>query len=180
MATLPSSRISSEEYLENERKAQTKSEYFRGESFAMGCSNVRHVLIVTNLVGELSQKLRQRPCKVYSTDLRLKVSPAGLYTYPDVMVTCGEEKYDDEHADTLLNPSLIIEVLSESTKNYDRGQKFETYRTLPSLMEYLTIGQDEVHVEQWVRQPDQRWVLTEYNSPAAAIALQSVSVQLQV
>ncbi len=180
MATLPSSRITSEDYLERERKAETKSEYFRGEIFAMAGASTRHVLIVTNLVRELSQTLRQRPCNVYSTDLRLKVSAAGLYTYPDVMVACGEEKYADEHADTLLNPSLIVEVLSESTKNYDRGQKFENYRTLSSLMEYLTVGQDEAHVEQWIRQPDQRWLLTEYTSPAAAIPLQSLSVELQV
>ena len=92
-----------------------------------------HALTVTNLIRDLSQKLRERPCNVYSSSLRVRVYPTGLYTYPDVIVMCGEEQFLDESNDTLLNPVLIIEVLSDSTKDYDRGQKFENYRTLTSF-----------------------------------------------
>ncbi len=172
--------MTSEQYLKQERKAEFKSEYFRGEVFARPRSSFRHALIVTNLLGELRQRLRKRDCNVYSVDLRLEVASASFYTYPDVMVVCGEEKFVDERVDTLTNPVLIIEVLSESTKNYDRGQKFQSYRTLPSLKEYLTVAQDEIHVEQYTRTPDDRWMLTEFDNATATIALQSIDVELHV
>ena len=104
-------RVTSEEYLALERKAERKSEYFNGEIFAMSGASPQHVLIVTNVVSELRGQLKTRPCTVYSTDLRLKVSATGLlYTYPDVIVVCGEPQFDDDHKDTLLNPALIVEV----------------------------------------------------------------------
>ncbi len=126
-------RLTPEEYLAIERKATYKSEYVNGEMFAMSGASPHHVLIVTNVVAELRQQLKQRPCTVYSTDLRVKVRPTGLYTYPDVIVVCGQPQFDDEQQDTLLNPTVIVEVLSESTKDYDRGGKFEHYRGLMSL-----------------------------------------------
>jgi Uma2 family endonuclease len=127
--------ISPEEYLALERKAEYKSEYFAGEMFAMSGASPRHVLIVTNVVAELRSQLKQRPCTVYSTDLRVRVSPTGFYTYPDVVVVCDQPQFADEQRDTLINPTFIVEVLSESTKDYDRGEKFEHYRTLVSLKE---------------------------------------------
>lgn len=180
MSTLANTYISPEEYLERERKAEIKSEYLRGEIFAMAGASRRHGRIVTNLVRELSERTRQRACTVYSGDLRVLVHAAGLYTYPDVIVVCGEERYADEQFDTLLNPTLIIEVLSDSTKDYDRGEKFESYRSLPSLKEYLTVAQDKLHVEQHTRQPDQRWILTEHRDPAAHIKLESIDIELQL
>ncbi|MGA8026747.1 MAG: Uma2 family endonuclease [Bryobacteraceae bacterium] len=180
MSSAPTAYLTPEEYLEQERKAERKSEYFRGEVFAMAGASRRHVLTVVNLVHELGRKLGDRPCNVYSMDLRLAVGAAGLYTYPDVMVTCGEEKFADQHEDTLLNPALIVEVLSKSTKNYDRGQKFESYRALPSLMEYLTVALDRRHVEQWIRQPDKRWILREYSGPAETISMPSIGVDVQL
>ena len=180
MSSAPTRYITPEEYLEQERKAETRSEYFQGKVFAMAGASRRHARIVSNLVRELSGKLIDRDCNVYSNDLRLAVSQAGLYAYPDVMVVCGEEQVADRHDDMLLNPTLLIEVLSKSTKNYDRGQKFESYRKLTSLREYLTVAQDKVHVEQWVRQPDDRWMLKEYFESDAKIALVSIGVELQL
>jgi Uma2 family endonuclease len=108
----------------------------------------------------------------------LRVSPTGLYTYPDVMVVCGEPEFADDQKDTLLNPIAIIEVLSESTRDYDRGQKFQHYRALPSLVDYLIVGQDEPHIEHYVRQPEHRWLLAEFSGLAESISLQSIGCVL--
>jgi Uma2 family endonuclease len=145
--------VSPEEYLEQERLADRKSEYFQGEVFAMAGASPRHVSIVTNAVIELGQQLKRKPCRVYPADLRLRVTSVGLYTYHDVMVICGEAQFADDQEDTELNPVLIVEVLSESTRDYDRGRKFQHYRKLPSLAGYLMIEQDEPHIEHWTRQP---------------------------
>jgi Uma2 family endonuclease len=115
---------------------------------------------------------------VYSTDLRVRVSPTGLYTYPDVVVVCGQPQFADDQRDTLLNPTLIVEVLSESTKDYDRGEKFEHYRTLASLSEYVLIAQDKCHVEHFIRQPDHRWLLSETNRLEDTIHLSSIGCDL--
>src|SRR5262245_7965092 len=173
-------RLTPEEYLAIERKATYKSEYVNGEMFAMSGASPRHVLIVTNVVAELRQQLKQRPCTVYSTDLRVKVRPTGLYTYPDVIVVCGQPQFDDEQQDTMLNPTVIVEVLSESTKDYDRGGKFEHYRSLMSLAEYILIAQDKSHVEHFVRQPDNRWLLAETNRLDDTIHLPSIECHLEL
>jgi Uma2 family endonuclease len=171
-------RLTPEEYLAIERQATYKSEYFNGEMFAMSGASPRHVLIVTNVVAELRRQLKPRPCTVYSTDLRVQVSPTGLYTYPDVIVVCDQPRFHDQHKDTLLNPMLIVEVLSESTKDYDRGEKFEHYRTLTSLAEYVLIAQDKHHFEHFVRQPDKRWLLAETNRLEDTIYLPSIACDL--
>ena len=178
MSLQPKTYLTPEEYLALERKAEYKSEYLAGEMFAMSGASPRHVLIVTNVVAELRGQLKQRPCTVYSSDLRVKVSPTGLYTYPDVVVVCDQPQFADEQRDTLLNPTLIVEVLSESTKDYDRGEKFEHYRTLPSLSEYVLIAQDKYHVEHFVRQPDNRWLLSETNWLEDTIHLSSIDCDL--
>ncbi len=178
MATFPASYVSPEEYLERERKAETRSEYIRGEIFAMAGASVRHGRIVTNLVMEIGAQLRTGNCSVFSTGLRLAVKRAGAYTYPDVMVVCGEPITIDDRHDTIVNPVLIIEVLSPSTKDYDRGQKFEYYRMLSSLKEYVTVAQDEVHAERYVRGNAGEWILTEYRTLEDALELQSINVTL--
>jgi len=178
MSLQPKTRFTPEEYLALERKAECKSEYFNGEIFAMSGATPQHVLIVTNVVSELRGQLKSRPCTVYSTDLRLKVSATGLYTYPDVIVVCGEPQFNDDHKDTLLNPTLIVEVLSESTKDYDRGGKFEQYRMLESFIEYVLIAQDKHHVEYFVRQPDNRWLLSETNRLEDTLELTSIGCNL--
>ena len=172
--------ISPEEYLAMERESEEKREYFNGEVFAMGGASPNHVLIVTNVVAELRTQLKKRPCAVYSTDLRVKVTPTGLYTYPDVVVVCGKPEFDDQAKDTLTNPTLIVEVLSETTKDYDRGGKFEHYRALSSFMEYVLIAQDRPHIEHIIRQPDNRWLLSETNQMEETIELGSIGCTLSL
>jgi len=174
----PTPRISPQEYLARERQAATESEYFGGELFAMSGASAAHVLLVTNVVSELREQLRARDCRVYSTDLRVKVSATGLYTYPDVVVVCGTPRFEDEHGDTLVNPRVIVEVLAKSTQDYDRGAKFEQYRTIESFVEYVLIAQDKVHVEHIVRQADGRWLLAETNRLDDRIELESIGAQL--
>lgn len=178
MASQPKKRYAPEEYLALERSSEAKHEYFNGEIFAMGGASPQHVLIVTNIVIELGTELKQGPCRVYSTDLRVKVNPTGLYTYPDVVVICDVPEFSDEQKDTLSNPVLIIEVLSDSTKDYDRGGKFEQYRTIGSFAEYLLVAQDRPHVEHYVRQSDGSWVLHETNRLEDTIQLTSVPCSL--
>ncbi len=172
------SRLTPEEYLARERQAEARSEYLAGQTFLMGGASRRHVLIVTNVVGELRRQLKGRPCLLFSTDLRLRVTPTGLFTYPDVMVVCGEATYVDQEADTLTNPTLIVEVLSASTLDYDRGRKFEHYRSLASLQEYLLVAQAKVHVEHFQKQPDGRWVLAETSRRDDDVRLPSIGCDL--
>lgn len=178
MSSQPRVRLTSDEYLILERQADSKSEYWAGEVFAMAGASERHNLIVGNTLAGLHGQLRQRPCKVYANDMRVNVSAAGLYTYPDVIIVCGEAQFMDDVHDTLLNPTVIVEVLSESTEGYDRGRKFEHYRKLESLREYVLIAQEPYHVEHYVRQPDNQWLLSETNNLHDSIHLPSVNCHL--
>src|SRR5256885_15347533 len=141
-------RLSEAEYLCLERQAETRSEYFEGEMFAMAGGTRAHSLIAINIARELSQKLKNSDCVAYNTDLRVKVEATGLLTYPDVSVACGEQRFLDEEEDTLLNPTVVIEVLSDSTEAYDRGKKFENYRQMPTCREVLLVSQKEARIEQ--------------------------------
>jgi Uma2 family endonuclease len=180
MSVQAKQRISVEEYLAMERESNEKHEYLDGEVFAMGGASLNHTLIVTNVVIELGTQLRKRDCTVHSSDLRVKVSSSGLYTYPDVVVVCGEPQFDDQIKDTLTNPALIVEVLSESTKSYDRGDKFAHYRALPSFMEYVLIAQDSPHIEHFFRQPDKRWIFHETDDIKDKIELASIGCTLSL
>src|SRR5437867_12261501 len=133
--------LSPEEYLSLDRKSEVRSEYFDGDMVAMSGGSREHNLIVTNLVRELSLHLKGRPCEVYPSNMRVKISATGLYTYPDVVVVCSDPQFEDESVDTLINPTLIAEVLSDSTEAYDRGAKFAHYRKIDSLLEYLLVSQ---------------------------------------
>lgn len=174
----PKARCTPEEYLALERSSREKHEYFAGEIFAMGGASERHNLIVTNVVGELRRQLKGRPCKTYASDMRVKVAATGLYTYPDVVVVCGDARFDDEQRDTLLNPTVLIEVLSKSTEAYDRGEKSEHYRQLESLAEYLLISQDKYHLEHYLRQPDHHWLLSEHNGLQSTVRLPAIGCEL--
>lgn len=178
MSSQPKTLLTAEEYLSIERQAVYKSEYFAGEMFAMSGASRRHNLIVTNVVGELRAQLKNRPCEVYPSDMRVKIPGTGLYTYPDVVVVCGEAQFEDECIDTLLNPALLVEVLSESTEGYDRGKKSEHYRKLASLTEYLLIAQEQHHLEHYVRQSDNQWLLSETDDLQATIHLPSINCDL--
>lgn len=150
MSSYAKQRCSAQEYLELERRAATKSEFFAGEIFAMTGASRDHNLIVANLVRELTLELKGRPCETYPSDMRVKVNATGLYTYPDLAVVCGPPQFDDEQKDTLLNPTLIVEVLSISTEAYGRGKKFAHYRKIGSLAEVLLVSQDKPHVDRYV------------------------------
>ncbi|MFL6215504.1 MAG: Uma2 family endonuclease [Blastocatellia bacterium] len=170
--------LTPEEYLAIERKAKTKSEYFGGEIFLMAGASENHNLIVANLVGEFRSHLKKRPCKVYPSDMRVKIQTTGLYTYPDVVVVCDEPKFEDDQKDILLNPTLIVEVLSESTEAYDRGKKFDHYRTLDSLSDYLLVTQDHPKVEYYARHLNGKWLLSIFNKLQEVIELASVGCEL--
>ncbi|MGE0084984.1 MAG: Uma2 family endonuclease [Desulfococcaceae bacterium] len=189
MSVLPKEKISPEEYLAMERAAPYKSEYFNGEMFAMAGASRRHNLIALNTASELRAQLKKTSCEVYVIDMRVKVAQASslcklshmeLYTYPDVTVVCGKPQFDDRYADTLLNPLLIVEVLSKSTAAYDRGAKFEQYRTLASLCDYLLISQERCYAEHYVRQPGNTWLLSEYRDLEDVIVLESIGCELKL
>lgn len=171
-------RMTAAEYLAWERQADARHEYLNGEIVAMAGASEEHNLIVANLIGELRTRLRGRGCRAYPNDMRVRVLETGLYTYPDVTVVCGEPLFEDAHRDTLLNPTLIIEVLSPSTEAYDRGAKFAHYRELSSLKEYVLIAQDRVSVERYVRQQENEWLLSAFSDPAGALSLASVGCDL--
>ena len=179
MSTLPKTFLTPEQYLEIERKAEWKSEYYQGKMFAMAGASKHHNLLVANLVGELWSQLRRRNCRVYPSDMRLRVSAAGLYTYPDVSVVCGEPRFADDQGDTLLNPTFIAEVLSESTEAYDRGRKFEQFRSIESLAQYLLVAQDRAHAELYTREAG-RWMLSEASGLEAVLELASIECRLSL
>jgi Uma2 family endonuclease len=168
-----------EEYLARERMAEAKSEYLDGEVLAMAGASRVHNLIRVNLSRELSQQLRGRPCEAYTADMRVRVSRTGLYAYPDVVVACDEIQFEDDQVDTLLNPVVVIEVLSPKTEAYDRGEKFAHYRRLDSLQEYLLVSQDKVRVERYVRQGDQ-WVLTELSAPDDILQIDAIECSVRM
>lgn len=151
MIALPRKKLTSQEYLAIERAADFKSEFFDGEMFAMAGTSKEHSRITVNLTIQFGNALKGRFCEPFSSDLRVKVSANGLYTYPDLTIVCGPVDVEDEQADVLLNPTLIIEVLSPGTERYDRGKKFDLYRELESLQEYVLVSQDQYRVEQFLR-----------------------------
>ena len=173
-------KLTPEEYLALERTAECKSEYFAGEIFAMAGASERHVSIVANTMYLLVGQLKGRTCKAYANDMRLKVSPTGLYTYPDIIVVCGAPMFADDQKDTLLNPTVLIEVLSESTEAYDRGKKFDHYRTLASVSDYLLISQDQRKIEHFVRQSDHRWLFSAHVDLEDVVEIASIACTLPV
>jgi Uma2 family endonuclease len=173
-------RYTVEEYLALERNADYRSEYIDGDIFAMGGASEQHNLIAGNIFASLHAQLKKQPCKVFQNDMRVQVEPNGLYSYPDIVVVCGEAKYLDKEVDTLLNPTLIIEVLSKTTENFDRGEKFRRYRTTNSLMEYILVSQEKYYVEQYIRQPDNKWLLSETTSHLDNISLPSIKCFLSI
>jgi len=178
MGALPKTSLSAADYLALERAAETKSEFFDGEIFAMAGTTKNHARIVMNFGGELRSRLKGRTCEPFATDLRVKVEANGLYTYPDLVVVCGEQQFEDDHLDTLLNPTLIVEVLSETTERYDRVKKFDLYRALPSLQEYVLVSQSEPRVEQFLRQPEGGWHLLITTDPTAFVNLTSIACEI--
>jgi Uma2 family endonuclease len=172
------SYLSPAQYLEIERAAEFRSEYNNGQVFAMAGGTPNHAWIVSNTVSRLAEQLRGRPCGARSSDLRLFSSQYRIFTYPDVVVTCGPDQFLDGRGDTLTDATLIVEVLSPSTRGYDRGEKFVFYRSLPSFAEYLLLSQDTVLTEHYSKQPDGAWLLREFKSPSDEIELTSSGCRL--
>lgn len=181
MTSLPATKKTwtPEEYLAWERLQLEKHQFFGGEVFDMAGATFEHNQIVINVAAELRAALRQKPCRVCASDLRVKVPATGLYTYPDVSVVCGRPEFEDDKLDTLLNPLVLVEVLSESTEDYDRGTKFTNYRTIASFRDYVLIATDQVLVEYHTRKDDGSWVLREYRA-GERFTVESVGCELAV
>lgn len=172
---------SQEEYLEMERGADYKSEYYNGEIFAMAGAGFNHNRITENLSGECYVLLKGKSCKSYSSDLRIHIPANGLYTYPDFLIICGRNEFLDNKKDTILNPTVIIEVLSPSTSGYDRGEKFHFYRSIPSLKEYVLIDSLSIAAEVFRKNDEGFWFLaSEAYSITEAIELGSVNLKLNL
>jgi Uma2 family endonuclease len=171
--------LAPEEYLAIERKAEFKSEYYRGRMYLMAGGTSLHALIIGNVGSELVLALKKnRGCRVYSSNLRVLVYALGFYTYPDLSIGCGDAEYSDEERDTITNPVVIFEVLSESTEAYDRGEKFELYRGIQTLREYVLISQAKAYVERFVRQDDHSWKLYESSGMDSRLVLESLGCEI--
>jgi len=180
MAVEAKKQLGFEEYLASERAATVRHELVDGEAFAMVGASRRHNRLVTNLVMSLGPQLRGGACELYVSDMRVRAAAAGLVAYPDAVVACGERRFYDEDTDTLLDATLIVEVLSRTTADFDRGTKFAAYRTLPSLADYLLVAQDAVRVEHFSRQRDESWRLVEVGERDATIDLPSIGCRLSL
>lgn len=179
MSALPfdTTPMTEDQYLAVERASDLKHEFHDGEVFVMTGASRAHNLIAANLITTLNNQLRDRPCEVYPADMRVKVQTSGLYAYPDISVVCGEAQFVDDAFDTLTNPVLIIEVLSPSTEAYDRGGKFQHYRRLISLQEYLLVAQDSPRIERFLREGN-RWTFSDGEGLEATFDLPSIGCAL--
>lgn len=178
MASVPKPYLTPEEYLHQERKAEFRSEYYRGETFAMAGASANHNLIVGNCVLTLGLQMKKKPCRVYPSDLKLRIEATGLYTYPDLTVVCGEPRLESDAGDVLLNPVVIVEVLSESTEAYDRGKKFEHYRTIPTLRHYVLISQDRHSIDCFSLLDDEMWSLKSCQGLDGKVTLDAIGGEL--
>jgi Uma2 family endonuclease len=179
MATLPDSPLTEEQYLEIERHADLKSEFHDGRMFAMAGGSPNHAVLSGAVIALLYPQMPPG-CRVFSSDLRIKVAAAGLYTYPDCSVICGELETFGDQKDVVLNPLLIVEVLSPSTEGYDRGKKFELYRTIPSFQEYLVVHQDRRHVEHYSKQDDGSWLLRDHVGVDGSVAIARLGIHISL
>jgi Uma2 family endonuclease len=179
MSPPPQPPLTPEQYLEIERAAEIRSEFYGGRMYAMSGGTHVHALVILNIGRKLGNALELGPCLVSVSDLRVRVAPDGLYTYPDIVVVCGEPQYADGHRDTLLNPVLIVEVLSPSTEGYDRGFK-AAFRRVESLQEYALVSQAEPRVEVFRRQTGGFWLFSESAGMESSCRFESVGVDVRL
>ena len=180
MPAIQKTLLSESEYLEEERKALTKSEYYKGEVFAMSGASKNHNRIVASIIISIGSFLKGKNCHIYPSDLRVKNPENGLYTYPDVTIVCGKEEYQDEEFDTLLNPTVIIEVLSPTTEEYDRGTKFKLYRSIPSLKNYIMISSTDFSAEVYTRMDNDEWHLNMTAEKDGVIHISAINLDLSL
>ena len=173
MASLPIPRITEDEYLRLDRAAEMRSEFVDGEIFAMSGGSFPHSILAVRLAVELSLKMRGRNCVVFNSDTRVRTSSTGSYVYPDISVVCGKPQSHRASDDILINPIVVIEVLSPGTERYDRGKKFGLYREIESLQDYILVHTDSVHVEHFTRQPES-WLFREYRGAESSISIESI------
>lgn len=166
------------DYLTFERASDQKHEYLDGEIFAMAGASARHNVILANTIANLHGQFRKRDCTVYPSNLRVSIPRSNTYTYPHITIVCGTPQFEDDERDILLNPTVIVEILSDSTERYDRGGKFQRYRRLDSPQEYVLISQDSQHIEVYRRLPDDRWILSDVHETDSTIALESIDCTL--
>jgi Uma2 family endonuclease len=179
MAVAEKRKYTSEEYLVAERKATFKSEYYKGEIFAMSGASRNHNVINVNFLSYLNNQLKGTHCQPYSNDMRLHIPINTLYTYPDILVVCGEEQFLDSEFDTLINPIFIAEILSPSTADYDTGGKFTLYRSIPSLKEYWTISSYDHRLEKFLKnEADNTWILSETTNATDVVELSCLKVNV--
>ena len=178
MSAAPKRLLTPEQYLAQERRAEFRSEYLRGEVFAMTGTSFEHCLIKDNFARKAGNQLEETACRVITSDMRVKITKTGLYSYPDLVIVCDEPQFEDATFDTLLNPRVIVEVHSDSTEKYDRGRNFAHYRQIPSLQEYVRVAQDQAVIERFVRQSDESWLLTAFADLGQVFELTSVPVRL--
>ncbi|MFO0811351.1 MAG: Uma2 family endonuclease [Gemmataceae bacterium] len=177
MSAIPKPRkLTVAEYLAIEAKAETKSEFYDGEMFAMAGASPPHNFIKENLSVEVGSRLRGSRCRTLSGDQRVMIPRTGLYTYPDLVIVCGRPEFDPADPNTLINPVVVVEILSPSTERYDRGAKFRQYQKLASVGEIVLVSQDQPLVQVFARQPDGRWLLTTFDDPSGEFSLTSVPV----
>ncbi len=178
MSALPDLTWTVERYLAFERESEARHEYLNGQVTVMADASAKHNLIAGNAYASLHSQLRKGPCTVYPSDMRVKVSRTGLYTYPDISVVCDKPQLEDDHQDILLNPVVIVEVLSPSTESYDRGKKFQHYRTLESLQDYVLISQDSYCIEHYIRQATGLWLFADATGLEASLELAVIGCTL--
>ena len=172
--------ITPEQYLAMEESAEIKHEYYQGEIFAMAGGSNNHNLIAGDVHTRMNLSLTPKGCFAYMTDMRLWIKANGLFAYPDVIVVCGEPEFYPDRDDTIANPVVIVEVLSASTKNYDRGEKFKLYRSIPTLQEYVLVDQYTIHVEQYYLETPKKWVLVEYNQLTDILKFAKIDFQISL
>jgi len=184
MTAIPKSNTyyTPEEYLQQERKATHKSEYYKGEIFAMAGASLNHNRIVSNTIFAIRDGLRKKGknCEVFPSDLRLHIPANTLYTYPDVSVICGEPQFTDDNFDVITNPIVLVEVLSESTKSYDRGEKFKLYRDIETLQNYVLVASDSHLVEVFTKKTDNFWELRIYENLDENVELGSLNISVSM
>ena len=180
MHPMPRRLFTEEEYLAIERASEFRSEYLDGEIYAMSGARRPHCLIASNLSGLFYNQFRGRPCEFYVNDMRVRVDDGRLYAYPDLVALCGEARMLDDHGDNLLNPQLIIEILSPSTASFDEGEKGNRYRQLESLTDYLLVHQKQMLVRHWSRQEKHRWVVVDYEQPTDQVHMEALRVVIKL
>lgn len=166
------------EYLEFEKQSETKHEYSAGEIISMAGASRRHNLISGNAFGELRNQLKGKSCEAYMNDMRVRTKP-DEYTYPDVIIVCGEPQFEDEEY-TLLNPTVLIEVLSKTTESRDRDDKLHDYHSIESVNDYILVAQDKMLVDHYIKQSNNEWTLRSYTKPDDVIKLSSISCELSL